>query len=178
MTTRVTRYSEEYEERCFVAWYGAGRPIVHARIMEVIPVDEYGRKPSKDTLVGWRNSWQIRADDLDQRAIEKVESTLITKKAALLEKQAEDAFALAQHAHQFLISGTFDSSASAVQAYFQATKELRAVIGLSDLLQRLGQMNDEELMKEAMKRIAQAANAGQTIDGVIEESEEDASSNE
>lgn len=39
-------------------------------------------------------------------------------------------------------------------------------------------MNDEELMKEAMKRIAQAANAGQTIDGVIEESEEDASSNE
>jgi hypothetical protein len=128
---------------------------------QIMPEDEFGRKPGISTVKKWYlNGWEARASELDSKAIEIVETTLITKKAALLQKQAEDAFLLSQKA-----------SAAAVNAYFKATEEVRIVIGISDFLKRLGKMTDDEVQDEIRKRFIRLSEAGQTLEG--EEVEED-----
>lgn len=124
------------------------------------------RQPSRATVIKWFRvyGWNERADRLDAKAMAKVENTLINKKAYLLQHQAEKAFALANKAHDHLMTGTFDSSAAAVNAYFRATEEVRKVIGLSDLLQRLGEMSDEEVQEEIKRRLIRASEAEQVID--------------
>lgn len=173
MTHKLQPYNPEFIEKCFVIWYGQERrPSTYYGMAQIMPEDEFGRKPGISTVKKWYlNGWEARASELDSKAIEIVETTLITKKAALLQKQAEDAFLLSQKAHEFLISGTFDSSAAAVNAYFKATEEVRIVIGISDFLKRLGKMTDDEVQDEIRKRFIRLSEAGQTLEG--EEVEED-----
>lgn len=167
MTTKLTPYSPEFIEQCFITWYSLKeRPVEYGVIAQILPVDEHGRKPSRSSVKKWflENGWGDRANELDSKAIEIVETTLIHKKAALLQKQAEDAFNLSQKAYQHLISGTFDSSAAAMNTYFKATEEIRNVVGLSDLLKRLGQMSDDEVQEEIKRRLTRASEAGQIIE--------------
>lgn len=167
MTTKTTPYSLEFIEKCFITWYSLkNRPTDYRAIARILPEDEHGRRPSRTIVIKWyaRHKWGERADRLDAKAIEKVENTLINQKAKLLQRQAEDAFVLANKAHTHLISGTFDTSAAAVNAYFRATEEIRKVVGLSDLLQRLGEMSDEEVQEEIKRRLVRASEAEQVID--------------
>lgn len=169
---KQTAYSKEYIEQCFVVWYHNDHSSMDAEFISKLPKDEYGRVPTPDAIRKWSRmyGWTEHANELDNRAIELRDNSLVLKKAALLQRQAEDAFLLANKAHAHLISGTFDSSAAAVNAYFRATEEIRKVVGLSDLLQRLGDMSDEEVQDEIKKRLARAAEAGQIIiDGETEE---------
>ena len=161
------RYSSDFIEKCFITWYSMEeRPADYNAIAKILPPDESGRRPARATVQKWyiEYGWGQRADELDSKALAIVENSLITKKAALLQKQAEDAFLLAGKSHAFLMSGTFDSSAAAVNAYFRATEEVRNVVGLSDLLKRLGQMSDEDIQEEIKRRLLRASEAGQIID--------------
>lgn len=163
----ATAYTPEYIEKCFTVWYSLGRPDqIDKEFMEQLPKDEYGRVPSSDKIRKFRikYGWIEHANELDNQALAIRDTSLIQRKAELLLKQAEDAFALAQKAHTHLLSGTFDSSAAAVQAYFRATEEIRKVVGLSDLLQRLGDMSDEEIQDEIRKRFVRLSDTGQTLD--------------
>lgn len=166
MTRQITPYSKEYRDRIFVAWYSAGRPKRPKQIMELIPLDEHGRKPHFTILNRFINMdrWHERADELDAKANAIVESNLIENKVRILKKQAEDSIMLASKAHEHLLVNGFDSSASAVQAYFKATEEQRTVIGLSEILSKLGKMTDDDLMTEIQRRIARASESGQIID--------------
>lgn len=167
MPSKLTQFSPEFIEKCFVTWYSTPqRPAEYGQIARILPKDEMGRQPSRTTVIKWFRiyGWGERADKLDAKVIAKVETTLINKKAYLLQHQAEKAFALAGKAHDHLMTGTFDSSAAAVNAYFRATEEVRKVIGLSDLLQRLGEMSDEEVQEEIKRRLIRASDAEQVID--------------
>lgn len=167
MTTKTTPYSPEFIEKCFIAWYSLkNRPVDYRAIARILPEDEHGRRPSRTQVIKWyqRYGWGERADRLDAKAMAKVETTLVNRKAQLLQHQAEKAFALAGKAHDHLMSGTFDTSAAAVNAYFRATEEIRKVVGLSDLLQRLGEMSDEEVQEEIKRRLVRASEAEQVID--------------
>lgn len=161
----TTAYNSQYIEQCFGVWYSSGQPSLNSGFAARLPKDEYGRLPSPGVLQKWMSKyqWIQRAAELDNRAIELRDNSLVIQKAELLRKQAMDAFRLADHAHQFLLSGTFDSSAAAVNAYFRSTEEIRKVVGLSDLLQRLGDMSDEEVQDEIKKRLARAAESNQII---------------
>lgn len=166
-----TPFADEFIEKCFITWYShPERPTTYYGMQQIMSEDVYGRKPALSTVKKWfLNGWRERADDLDSKAIEIVETNLIQKKALILQKQAEDAFLLAGKAHAFLMSGTFDSSAAAVNAYFRATEEQRTVIGLSDLLKRLGQMSDDEVQDEIRKRFIRLSESGETLDVDAEE---------
>lgn len=84
-------YSEEYKEKCFQAWFLAGRPSRPIQMLKVIPEDENNRKPNKLVLSAWRKEcgWDLRADELFTMAIEKSNVGLINQKAEMLERQAK-----------------------------------------------------------------------------------------
>lgn len=162
-------YTTEYRRQCFDAWFLAGRPVQLARIREVIPVNEItNRKPSREMIRRWimEDGWDVRADELDAKAMILVDDNLISKKAEIIKRHQENAAVLAKKAHEFLMSSDgFDSSSAAVNAYFRATEEERKMASFSDLLEKLGPMKDDDLMKEIINRINRGAENDQIVDG-------------
>src|SRR5512146_71827 len=83
-------YTDTYRENCFQSWYSAGRPTRLSKILEVIPPDENGHKPTRNIIGHWLNEgWLLRADELDAKAIQLADDALILKKAEMLKSQAD-----------------------------------------------------------------------------------------
>lgn len=180
MTRNFTPYSKDYIEKCFTIWYASGRPSSMAVLLEKIPEDETGRKPHKSNLLKWSHEggWDIRADGMDAKAIEVVENDLITQKAEMLRRQANIGFQLQQLGMMYLISGTFDTSASAVSAVIRGAELERSSRGIGELIVKMASMTDAELEAEIMKQLTRATDAGQIIDGEVKEEEETGNTDE
>ena len=74
---------------------------------------------------------------------------------------------------EFLASGTFDSSASAVAAIKAGVEIERTSRGICDMLVRMSQMGDDSLKQEIMKYINRASENNQIVDAdVVSEKEE------
>lgn len=171
---RANTYDQNYRRKCFDAWYLAGRPNAPAKIKEVIPANEYGNKPSTAQLNRWiiEGMWDAWADDLDARADQQLDENLINKKAEMLRQHQEDAKLIAQEAKNFLLSkdaGGFDSSASAVQAYFKATEEERKTAGFSDLLEKLDKLSNNDVERMIIEKFNRIKENDQIIDQELED---------
>ncbi len=149
LTTRLVPFDEDYKEKCFQAWFLAGCPGAPSTLA-VLPDSPDGRRPSVATITNWMEAynWKLRAADLNAKALAKTNEALVSTKAELLQQQFETAVALAKKASEQMLEKGFDNSNAAVQAYFRATAEQRTVMGLSELLQRVGNMTDDELQKK------------------------------
>ncbi len=167
MTRNFTAYSLPYQEKCFVAWYSAGRPNKIADLLDKLPKDEHDRIPSKSLLKVWREEqgWDFRADELDAKAITIVNETLVNQKAQMLQEHAKMAQELMQagmkHIKDFPV---FDSSSAAVSAIIRGAELERDSRGIGELIMKMSKMSDMDLEKEIMLRLARASEAGQIID--------------
>ena len=163
---RFYRYSSEYQTMCFNAWYLGGRPTGPSKILAIIPKDENGRKPNRRQIQIWRldMNWDFKADELDARAMTLSDDYVVTKKTEMLKRHADNANSIAMKALTALVSGSFDTSAAAVNAYFRATEEERLSLGLGETLKKLSKMSDGDLKDEIMKQLRRASEAGQVID--------------
>ena len=65
---------------------------------------------------------------------------------------------------EFLASGTFDSSSSAVAAIKAGVEIERTSRGVGDMLVRMSQMGDDALKQEIMKYINRASENNQIVD--------------
>ncbi len=172
---KYREYSEDYKRICFQSWYNGGRPNSTAETLELIPEDKFGRKPHYSMISKWMKEfmWNERADELDAKSIILSDEVLIVQKANMLQRQAEHALLLQDKARHHLLSGTFDSSSAAVNAYFRATEEERLTRGIGDMIVKMAKMNDSDLMDEISKRISRASESGQIIDATpIEDKKE------
>lgn len=179
MTPRNKAFSPEYKEKCFLAWLAAGSPY-HIHDYSVFPDDEFGRKAPRLRIRKWmvEEDWRGRADYVEDKAIEVATKDIINIKADILRKHFEDSVKIAEKALAKLTQDDFDSSASAVAAYFRATEEQRRAVGISEIIEKMTKMTNEELEREILDRIRRATEAGQIIDGEVtdnETSEEDSS---
>lgn len=149
LAPKLVPFDEDYKEKCFIAWFNAGCPGARTTL-GVLPDSKDGRRPSVATITLWMDNyqWRLRAADLNAKALAKVNESLVDTKADLLKLQFENAVALARKAFEQMLENGFDSSTAAVQAYFRATAEQRTAMGLSELLQRVGNMTDDELQKK------------------------------
>lgn len=171
------RFPEDYIEKCFTVWVGADRPTTD-RLIKILPENQDGHKPSVTTLQVWKRKydWYGRADKINAQALEKANEFIITKKSELLIKQFNEALKVSDVAFAHLISGTFDSSSAAVQAFFRGLEEQRKVVGISDMLEKMSKMNDEEIRQEIISRIRRASEAEQVIEGDINSEDTEADS--
>lgn len=159
-------FSDTYKKQCFDAWYLAGRPSEISRVRSLIPPNEDGNVPSLGVLNRWRNemAWEMYADDLDSRAIQLSDNNLIATKVAMLKQHQEDAATIAKKALDAITANGFDSSASAVTAYFRATEEQRKTAGFSDLLERLDKMTNNDVEAEIRALLSRASANDQIVE--------------
>lgn len=181
MTQTLTPYTPEYIEKCFTIWYAAGRPRP-ATIHSKLPEDTHGRVPSKVVLKKWykEGAWELRADEMDVKAIQIVENDLITQKANMLREQAQIGLELQRLGMEYLRQFKFDTASSAVSAVIRGAGLERSSRGIGELLVKMAGMTDEDLQEEIMKQLTRATDAGQLIEGEIlldKEQEEEESGN-
>lgn len=170
INSKTVPFTEDYKNECFNAWFLAKCPGARS-VAEWAPLAPDGRRPSVDTITNWMNDygWKLRAADLNAKAMAVVNDELVTTKATILKKQFENAVALADKALAQLLADGFDSSNAAVQGYFRATAEQRMALGFSELMQKVGNMTDEELQK----KIAEMAERASVEDVIPEEDQTD-----
>ena len=174
MTTFI-EYTQHYQETCFEAWYSMGRPSALKRIHEILPEDEYGRRPALETINGWRNDlgWDMRADELDAKAIAKSENHLILEKANMLRRQADTGFKLQEKGMEYLETQGFDNSSSAVTAVSKGVEIERSSRGISDFILKLAKMTDSDVKDEIRKLSERVDPADKIIDADPVEEKED-----
>lgn len=163
--TEFEAYTEDYKNLLRQTWYQNDR-VGPAKLRELVPPDEHGRKPSPVVITRWRKEelWDIWADELDSRVMSQVEDTLIVQKAEMLKRHATVGWMMIDKGMEFLVSGTFDSSSSAVAAIKAGVEIERTSRGIGDMLVRMSQMGDDALKQEIMKYINRASENNQIVD--------------
>ena len=126
----------------------AGCPAI-AQTRAILPDDTNGRRPSDATIAVWKDTlqWNERAQVMNAEALMKVNQDLIQSKAELLKQQYQTAVALAKKASDQLLAEPLDNSNAAVALYFKSTLESRQIMGISEALEKIGNMTNEELQK-------------------------------
>lgn len=159
-------WDQEYQRRCFDAWYLNGRPNMPIRIREIIPPNNEGKKPTAAKIRAWlaTGAWDMLADDLDVKVQEKSDQFLVNEKAKMLRRHQADAIKLADKAKDYLLSEGFDTASSASQTYFRATEEQRKTAGFSDLLERLDKMTNNDVEREIVALLSRSAENEQIIE--------------
>ena len=161
----VQSYSDEYKWKVRQQWYQEGRP-TPGKLLSNLVTDEYGRKPNPIVISMWRKNelWDIWADELDSRVMQEAEDSLIVQKAEMLKRHAQVGWLMIDKGMEFLASGTFDSSSSAVAAIKAGVEIERTSRGIGDMLVRMSQMGDDALKQEIMKYINRASENNQIVD--------------
>ena len=164
---KQTQYSSDFIERCFITWYShPERPATYYSMSKIMPKDEYGRQPSPMMVKKWYlGNWMKRADELDKKALQIVDTDLITQKVQMLQRQAETGAMLQHLGMSYLISGSFDSASAAVQAVIRGAELERQSRGIGEIHARMVKMTDTELESEILNKIRRASEAGQIIEG-------------
>jgi len=148
-----TEFSPHYQEQCFEAWYAGGRPSSPTKTHDLIPFDDEHKKPSVRLITAWMDElmWNLRADELDAKAIQKSETHLILKKAEMLKRQADTGFKMQDKGLKHLMERGFDSAASAVNAIVKGVDIERSSSGISEFLIKLSTMSDADVKEEILK---------------------------
>jgi len=164
-------FSQEYIKSCFDAWYLNGRPNTPAGIKRILPEHPSGHLPSTSMINQWitRGAWDAWADELDAQVYQKDDKLLINKKAAMLRRQLEKSEKIANKAYEHILADGFDSTSSAVQAFFKGMEEMRKVAGFSDLLEKLDKMTNNEVEREIITLLNRASANEQVIDSDAED---------
>ena len=170
----VQSYSDEYKWKVRQQWYQEGRP-TPVKLLNNLVTDEYGRKPHPLAIATWRRDelWDVWADELDSKVMAVAEDSLIIQKAEMLKRHAQVGWLMIDKGMEFLASGTFDSSSSAVAAIKAGVEIERTSRGIGDMLVRMSQMGDDALKQEIMKYINRASENNQIVDAdIVPEKEE------
>jgi hypothetical protein len=164
---RTTKFSEDYQEKCFQVWYLAGRPTYAKRFQELIPEDEHGRKPTPVVIYRWQKdgTWDLRADELDAKAIQTSEESLVIEKAEILRRHQEAAKQVQIKALEYLMTEGFDTSAAAVNALFKGMDMERQAAQFADLLEKLDRMDNNQVRDKIIDLVNRAASNNQIVDG-------------
>ena len=167
--TRTAIYNQNYIKKCFDAWYLAGRPNTPTGIRRIIPEHESGKKPSTRTIYYWsvNGSWDLWADEMDARVAVLADENLVQQKAQMLRVHQEQAKEVSLKALEHIRKDGFDSSSSAVQAFFRGLEEQRKTAGFSDLLERLEKMTNNQVEQEIIALLNRASDNDQIIDANV-----------
>lgn len=161
----VQSYSEEYKWKVRQQWYQQNRP-TPVKLLNNIEPDELGRKPNPVVISMWRKNdlWDIWADELDSQVMQIAEDSLIVQKAEMLKRHAKVGWLMIDKGMEFLASGTFDSSSSAVAAIKAGVEIERTSRGVGDMIIRMAQMDNSTLAQEIVKLVNRAGENNQIID--------------
>lgn len=171
----IIEYSEEYVEGCFYAWFSAGRPRFGAnagsKIMEKLPPDEKGRKPSLTTVRAWmeKYNWDERADALEAEVSVKMDKLAIGERVKTLRELAAAGKKMKDKGLEFLdTSEPFkDNPAAAVRAVISGAEMEYKYAGQAELLLNVTSMSDKQIQQKVAQLLGK--NENEIIDAESED---------
>ena len=172
--TRYEAYSDEYKEACFVAWYKAGCPNSIQATLKILPRNETGRQPNARTIYFWKDEfgWSTRADLLNARAANELETELVEQRKEMLRRHAKEGQDLQELGMKFFTKdGALENDSTALRAVLEGALLERTSLGLSEALTRIMKMTDDQLLSEVQNILKNARADSKVID--INEAEED-----
>ena len=146
-----TKFTEDYIEKCFYAWYESGKRI----IIDKLPDNEDRGKPIRTTVENWITSygWVERADALDAEASSILDKEAIEKRRLMFIEAVEVSDELIKKGRDFLTDRGIQTSADAIRAIdLGLTTKLRSV-GAAEMYDKISKMSNEQLSKELQKLI-------------------------
>ena len=156
-------------------WFKMGCPI--PRIMEekkAIPIDEMGRVASEYSIQGWikDEDWRSWGEGLNAEISVKIEDELLSDRIAIVREQLRQTKEVRNVAFESIKKGNFDTSASAVTAFFKASEAERGLMQLDKMIMDLEKKQTPDLQRE-FRELAERAGADTTDAEVIEEKEDE-----
>lgn len=173
MPLATQAYTEEYKEKCFLAWYAAGKPRGQAMVA-CVPEDDYGRKPHKNMILSWKQDygWKDRADRLDGEVTQQLEAIAIEEKVKMFRRHAEIGEGLIEVGYDYIMKNGPESSATAARLIKDGAELERVSTGGAQAMVRVAEMSDRSLLKTINDLLEGSTNKDGEIDMVDAEFQE------
>jgi len=165
-----TAYTQEYKDACFYAWVTAGQPRGN-ELLKILPVDENNRVVDKRVFWKWahEDNWFKRADDINQRVDIIKQEEVIQRRVEMFRRQMEVARTLQDEGLGYILDRGLNSGTEALRAVVEGIRIEQAVTGGADMLTKIANMKDEELLNFISKM--QVETGGEVIEGALEDVE-------
>lgn len=183
-------FTDEYKEKCFLAWYEAGCP-KGTKFVMAMPKDEEGRVPHLNVLNGWRREeWDARAAELNNEVWMEVKRQTIEAKVEMYAEHAKAARELREQGMSWFENNTIDSAATALRAIVEGVRIERESVGIPSAIKNLAKMSDANLSKvveqligkmdkdDAEKLLENTDIDENTVEGDFEDTDDDLELNE
>lgn len=172
---REQDFSEVYKIQCRSTWYALGCPSpTKMEQRKLIPADENGRTANFRMIEKWMfdNAWTQWADVITAEISVQAEKELVNNKVELIKEQLEQTRTVRNNAYESIKEGKFDSSASAVNAFFKASEAERGLMQIEKVIEDLANSETTELQKQ-FRELAERAGATMVDAEVVEEKEDE-----
>jgi uncharacterized protein YeeX (DUF496 family) len=145
----VDKYSPAYKNEAFALWYKMGK-CGASMLYAALPPNESGDVPSVNTVQGWITqdfiSW---GDALDLQVRAKMDEYLVQEKVQMLRDHTKIAREMQDMALEYLRANKeFLKVPNAVRMLVEGIRIDRESRGIPDMLEKLADRSDDELMKE------------------------------
>jgi hypothetical protein len=108
---------------------------------------------------------------MDARVSLKIEDELLARKVILIREQLTQNRIIRTNAFEELASKSFDSSSAAVKAFFEASKEERALMQIEKVIEDLSRAQTPDLQRQFRELAERAGMTEETSTNEIEDSQ-------
>jgi hypothetical protein len=128
--------------------------------LKIIPPDESGRIVGVSVLQGWvtQGDWFQWKDIQDAELGTMVESELLNRKIEVIKEQLAQTKVVRDKAYEAIKDGKFDTSASAVAAFFRAGETERGLMQIEKWFEEYSKTQTSDLQKQ-FRELAERAGA-------------------
>lgn len=152
-------FPQLYIEKVFRIWYNHGKPSAK-KLLQYIPanLDEWGRIPNWSTVESWLEDFFVpRATELDTEIKRQLDGLVIAEKVEMLKRHADVGVQMQNMSIEYLNEHREEiSPPAAVRMLVEGIRIERESRGIPAALDKIRDMNDEELMDE-IKQIVTGA---------------------
>lgn len=158
-------YDNDYVNAVFWLWYDSGKPGANKLRSLIDPPEGFGI-PGVPTIYKWIDDFKIRAEPLDRKISEIMETKAVTKKVEMLTRHAEIGNKMQSIAMEYLQENSEKINANiAVKLLVEGIRIERESLGLPTLITATQDATDEKLMSEIQRMLGES---GMDISGFEE----------
>lgn len=152
----TAEFVHTYKEKMFLIWFKNGR-LPLARLVDLIPPDELGRRPTTTLISKWRDqlNWNLRADIMDAEVAQRIEKIAVEQKVEMLNRHAEAGKLMVDKAIEYIKANDITKMDTAVKMLVQGVEIEQASRGIPTALLKIAELDNEGVMALANKLMGQ-----------------------
>jgi len=139
-------FPDDYQEICYRIWYGSGK-VRMKELLEIIPEDEFGRKPNMSTINKWKREWIEKTEKLDLVVQKKTEELFVQERVDMFVQHAAAGAEMIDMGLDYLEEHGITTDSVAIRAIKEGSDLERKSLGIDELLKKISTMSDTQLRK-------------------------------